>query len=133
MSTISGRCLCGAVRYSFGSKALLWQGYCHCESCRRACSAPVTAYFGVRRSAWTWAGDAPERYKSSAWADRYFCPSCGSQLAFRTDKLPDEIHGHAASLDEPASFTPAAHFYHREALPWLHISDDLPRHAGGGG
>ncbi len=132
MMSASGRCLCSAVRYKFDPDALLWAGYCHCESCRRACSAPVTAYFGVRVSAWRWFGE-PARFQSSPLAERYFCPGCGSQLAYRTQKLPDEIHGFAASLDDPATYVPKAHFFHAEALPWLHIDDDLKRHPRGGG
>lgn len=132
MASASGRCLCGAVRYKFDPDAVLWCGYCHCDSCRRACSAPVTAYFGVRRSAWRWFGQAAAQFQSSAHATRYFCQTCGSQLGFRTDKLPDEFHGFAASLDDPVDFAPQAHFFHAEALPWLHIDDDLTRHERGG-
>jgi len=132
MATRSGRCLCGATRYEFDPDAVLWRGYCHCDSCRRACSSPVTAFFGVRASGWRWAAGPPARYKSSGWAERYFCPKCGAQLAYRTDKLPDEIHGYAASLDDPADFAPQAHFFHAEALPWHHIHDNLPRHEKGG-
>ncbi len=131
MFSASGRCLCGAVHYKFDPDALLWTGYCHCDSCRRACSAPVTVYFGVRLSAWRWFGE-PASFASSTHATRSFCRDCGSPLAYRTKKLPDEIHGFAASLDDPAAFAPQAHFYHAEALPWLHIADDLPRHEKGG-
>jgi len=131
MTSQSGRCLCGAIRYRLDPGDVLWRGYCHCESCRRACSAPVTAFFGVRKTGWRWIG-SPARYKSSDWATRFFCGTCGAQLAYVTDKLPDEIHGYAASLTDPAEFAPQAHFFHAEALPWLHIQDDLPRHDRGG-
>mgnify|MGYP002623984934 CR=1 FL=1 len=128
-----GHCLCGAVRYKFDPKAVLWQGHCHCESCRRACAAPMTSYFGVRRTAWRWAGRTePKRLQSSSHAERFFCPDCGTQLAYRTTKLTDEIHGFAATLDDPLQFEPEAHFFHAERLAWLHLADDLPRYLDGG-
>lgn len=132
MTSTSGRCLCGAVRYKFDPETVIWRGYCHCESCRRACSAPVAAWFGVPHSGWRWVGTPPKSYKSSDWAERYFCIDCGSQMAYRSDKLPDEIHGLAATLDDPATFAPGAHFFHSKTLPWLHIDDDLPRYLDGG-
>ncbi len=132
MDKASGHCMCGAVRYTFDTKAVLWRGLCHCDSCRRACSAPVVAWFGVQKSGWHWQGAAPKRRQSSDCATRYFCPACGSQMAFETTKLPDEIHGLAPSLDDPAHFAPQAHFFHAEAMPWLHVTDDLPRYRDGG-
>ncbi len=130
--TSSGRCLCGAVRYRFDAQALLWQGHCHCESCRRSCSAPMTSFFGVRATAWRWHGTPPASYQSSAWAERFFCPRCGSQMAYRSDKLPDEIHGYAATLNDPTAYRPGAHFFHAERVAWLHVEDDLPRYRDGG-
>ena len=61
-----------------------------------------------------------------------FCATCGSQMGYRSDRLPDEFHGLAASLRAPEDFTPKVHYFHREALPWLHIHDQLPRFADGG-
>ena len=132
MTTLSGRCLCGAMRFSFYPDAVIWRGYCHCESCRRACSAPVVGWFGVHKDSWRWVGQTPKRFASSAWAERFFCPDCGSQVGYRSSKLPDEFHGLAASLDDPSDFAPGAHFFHSKALPWLHIADDLPRYLDGG-
>lgn len=132
MPSTTGRCLCGAVTYAFDANATIWTGHCHCESCRRACSAPMVSWFGVPNAAWQWAGAAPAHFKSSAWADRYFCIKCGSQMAYRSDKLPNEIHGLAATLDDPTQYAPQAHFFHSKRLPWLHIADDLPRFMDGG-
>ncbi|MDF0603636.1 GFA family protein [Psychromarinibacter sp. C21-152] len=122
-----GRCLCGQVRYKFDPEAVLWQGHCHCESCRRACSAPFTTFFGVRASAWRWFGKAPSVYRSSPGVERFFCGRCGSQMAYRSDRAPGEIHGYAASLDRPELATPERHEFAAEMLPWVHLADDLPR------
>ncbi|WP_425052553.1 GFA family protein [Psychromarinibacter sp. S121] len=122
-----GRCLCGRVTYKFDPEAVLWQGHCHCESCRRACSAPMTTFFGVRDSAWRWSGEPPAVFASSPGVHRFFCDRCGSQMAYRTEQSPGEIHGYSASLDAPEQAEPANHDHADEQLPWLHLADDLPR------
>ena len=132
MTIKSGHCLCGAVTYEFDAEAVIWQGHCHCESCRRACGAPIVSWFGVQKDVWRWTGTPPRQFNSSDWAERFFCADCGSQMAYRSTKLPDEIHGLAATLDDPAEFTPGAHFFHAQALPWLHCEDQLPRYVDGG-
>src|SRR5581483_8622448 len=66
MSSIehTGHCLCGRTHYrAKGDPA--WSCYCHCESCRRATGAPVTAYAGFPITNFTFEGEAPGRYESS--------------------------------------------------------------------
>ena len=58
----TGHCLCGAVAYEFDGPEN-WTGYCHCESCRRNCSAPVTAFFAIPDGSWRWTGAAPAIYR----------------------------------------------------------------------
>ncbi|KMW60807.1 Gfa-like protein [Candidatus Rhodobacter oscarellae] len=92
----------------------------------------MVSWFGLDKHGWEWTGAAPSRYASSAWAERWFCPTCGSPMGYRSDKLPKEMHGLAATLDEPELFAPGAHFFHSKALSWLHVRDQLPRYLDGG-
>ncbi|MGL4238098.1 GFA family protein [Tabrizicola sp.] len=121
----SGRCLCGSVTYRC-SEAPLWQDHCHCESCRRATASPFTSFFGVRNGAWEWTGSPPATYNSSPGTWRDFCPTCGTQMTYRTTRYPDETHFYAATLDDPSAFTPAGHYHADERLPWVHLADGLP-------
>lgn len=122
-----GQCLCGATRWSHTGK-VNWSGYCHCESCRRNCASPVTAFFGVPNGSWSWIGQKPGEYKHTAHATRYFCTSCGTPMAYASTRWPDEIHFYACALTDPDSFTPNEHFHYSERLSWLHIDDDLKKH-----
>lgn len=124
-----GRCLCGSVKWRY-SGPVNWAGYCHCESCRRNCAAPVTAFFGVPNGAWSWTAELPNTYEHSEHATRYFCSTCGTPMAYVSKKWPNEIHFYAASLVDPDQFVPQEHFHHGETLSWLDIRDDLPKHAG---
>ena len=123
-----GHCLCGAVRFRF-SGPVNWTGYCHCESCRRNCAAPVTAFFGVPDDSFEWTGEAPAEFSVSDHATRSFCAACGTPMAYASTRFPDETHFYAATLSDPAAFTPKQHFHHEEALPWIRIDDTLVRHA----
>ena len=121
---ITGRCLCGDVTYR-ATAAPLWQAHCHCESCRRATSAPFTSFFGIADGAWSWTGRAPVTHASSPGVWRDFCPRCGAQMAYRAARFPGEIHFYAATLDDPARFAPTVHVHAGERLPWVHLADGL--------
>ena len=131
MGTTRGRCLCGEVTYEFDGTEN-WRAYCHCESCRRNTSSPVTAFFGVPRSAFRFTGGAPAAYASSPGVRRLFCGRCGSPMAYESDRWPDEIHLYAASLDDPEAYRPQAHVHIAERLSWFDVRDDLPRHPHSG-
>lgn len=126
--TLTGRCLCGQIRWR-SPGPVLWAGHCHCDSCRRASSSPVTSFFGVGRDTVVWEGEAAV-YRSSPGGERGFCPGCGAQVFYRSDRWPEETHLYAATLEDPALFVPEAHYHFAERVPWLVVADDLPKHAG---
>ncbi len=130
--TITGRCLCGAITFTLDAPPD-WAGYCHCESCRRNCSAPVTAFLTGPASGFRWTGAIPASYESSQGARRHFCATCGTPMAFEADHYPGEVHLYIASLDDPGAIRPREHVHHEERLPWFEIADDLPRTEGFGG
>lgn len=124
-----GHCLCGAVSWEYAGEHT-WACYCHCDDCRRNCAAPVVAFIGVRLDDFAWTGQQPAFYASSPGVKRHFCSQCGSPMAFQAEHYAGEIHVYAASLEHPANYKPAFHVYTDEQLPWLALTDDLPRHAG---
>ncbi len=126
---VTGRCLCKDVSFLVDGP-MRWQVYCHCESCRRNCSAPVTAFFGADRGDFRWTGVQPASYASSPGVKRLFCGRCGTPMAFDAESDTRNIHLYAASLDAPAQYQATAHVFHAERLAWLEISDDLPKHPG---
>ncbi|MEM7524469.1 MAG: GFA family protein [Pseudomonadota bacterium] len=128
---VSGRCLCGAIRYAYEGD-VNWAGHCHCETCRRQCAAPVTSFFGVDNDRFRWTAGRPAAYASSEGVERLFCGVCGAPMAYRSAQFDHEIHLYAATLDDPSAFEPTAHFFHGERLSWLHLSDDLKKNEVGG-
>lgn len=87
----------------------------------------MTSFFGVPSDQVTFTGKV-KTYASSPGVLRGFCGDCGGQLFYRADRWPNETHLFAVTLDDPTMFTPQAHFYWAEKLPWLTVTDDLPKH-----
>jgi hypothetical protein len=94
---------------------------------RRACAAPFTSFFGIADGTWEWTGAAPATYASSAGVWRDFCPRCGTQMTYRATRFPGETHFYAGTLDDPAAYRSTDHVRTGEQLPWIHLSDGLPR------
>ena len=128
MTTV-GHCLCRKTGWEFeGDKS--WGCYCHCDDCRRNCGAPVVAWVGVPLENFKWTGTAPQAFESSLGVQRYFCGTCGSPLGLEASHYPGAMHVYAASLADPAAFTPEFHLNNESRLPWLKMEDDLPKHEG---
>jgi hypothetical protein len=79
--------------------------------------------------AFRWLGSPLKRYRSSASAERGFCPQCGSTLTMHESVLGDRVQVALGSLDNPERARPDDHVWTKQQLPWLHIEDDLPRFA----
>lgn len=127
MSDLSGRCLCGRIKFSTPGP-ILWSGICHCDSCRRATASPCTAFFGVTRDSIQWTGHPAVHETSGGTVQRLYCKDCGTQIAYRADFWPDENHFYMANLANPEAVKPQAHYHWGEKLSWLAINDDLPKY-----
>ena len=76
----SGSCLCGAVRIV--AKVGTSVGACHCSMCRTWGGGPLLAVDCGTDA--TFEGEGSIRtYRSSEWAERGFCSTCGSHLFYR--------------------------------------------------
>ena len=115
-----GGCLCGAVRYRAVGEPK-WVAYCHCQSCRRATGAPVSAYAGFERDHFRFEGRAPVRFQSSPGVTRCFCAACGSPLTYEGERWPTEVHIHLGTLDQPERLEPRAHAFKEERIAWLRL------------
>ena len=80
-SKATGRCLCGAVKIKLtGDHKDV--GACHCTMCRRWSGGPVMA-IEVGKDIEIAGRDHVAAYRSSDWAERAFCKTCGSNLYYR--------------------------------------------------
>ena len=114
---LHGHCLCQAVRFELTGPHN-WVGHCHCDSCRRGAGAPVVTFIGHPNGHWRWTGAAPATFVSSPGNTRYFCATCGSSVAYSSERYPDEVHFHAALLEHPEQLDPREEYFPEERLPW---------------
>lgn len=121
-----GGCLCGAIRYR-ATAAPLRGVICHCSMCRRHSGAPALAFVHFPADRFQWLSGEPARYRSSAYAERGFCPRCGSTLSMHEEVLAGRVQICVGSLDEPARVRIDDHVWTRERIGWFEVRDELPR------
>ncbi|MGR3321163.1 MAG: GFA family protein [Pseudooceanicola sp.] len=85
---IEGRCLCGSVTIRVGDHRP-GIGACHCGMCRRW-TGSVYMMFTAPADQVAVEGEV-RRYRSSGFAERAFCPTCGSNLWLRDDDADYEF------------------------------------------
>ena len=122
--TITGGCLCGAVRF----EAIVPPRrvtHCHCSMCRRALGAVLATFATFESDAVRWLGE-PARYDSSDRGWRGFCATCGTSVCFGFKPRPERIYITVGIFDEPDDFPAGFHDYRHEKLRWLRADEDLP-------
>lgn len=87
---IEGRCLCGAVTITVDGPHDPRPGACHCRMCQRW-SGAVFASFAAEPQSVTINGEVAV-YPSSSFAERAFCPVCGSHLWMRDTDRDDATY-----------------------------------------
>lgn len=124
-----GGCLCGRLRYRI-SGTIDSIGHCHCTMCRRAHGAVAVTWITLKAEQFTFTSGKPKVYHSSEEAKRAFCADCGSQITFWSQREPCEIDVSLGTLDHPEAHPATRHNFAGNRLPWLHIDEQLPKHAG---
>lgn len=123
--TITGGCLCGAIRYE-ARVPLIDVHYCHCRTCQKSFGTLFAVFGSVPREALEFTSGSPKLYCSSPYADCGFCAACGTPLTFRYLKS-NWIAVSIGSLDRPDAVRPEIHWGIESRVPWLTIQDGLPR------
>lgn len=98
MGELKGQCMCGAVTVT-ATRAELVVRACHCDMCRRWTSS---MYMSVPTKSGSITITGPAKtFRSSDWAERGFCDTCGSALWYAT--VHDDHKNLAAGLFDNAA------------------------------
>ena len=124
---LTGRCLCGAIRYRLNGTPFD-PGYCHCRMCQLASGAPVMAFATIARTNFLVTSGEPRRRQSSEFGERWFCGNCGTPLTVLVTHQPETLDFTIATLDAPEFLAPAFHIWHGSKIAWFETADPLPRH-----
>jgi hypothetical protein len=128
MSTLTGRCLCGAIRFTASAEPFQ-VSWCHCKDCRRQTGAPAVVWAGFKRDQVVFEKE-PKRRRSSPQVTRSFCADCGTPISYEHEELPGEIYIHAGLFDDADRLVPDRHAYVTSKLFWMHLEDGLTEYEG---
>ena len=118
--TLTGQCMCGAVRVSGIAKEPKVAA-CHCDMCRRWSSGP---YFEVSCGNVAFQGkDSVKKIRSSDWAERAFCRNCGSNLYYHLIDS-DEFQIAAGLFDDQSELRLSLQVFIDEKPPFYTLADE---------
>ncbi|MEE9374821.1 MAG: GFA family protein [Rhizobiaceae bacterium] len=101
MGMLTGKCLCGAVIVKATPKREVIDA-CHCSMCRKWSAGPYLA-MGCGDDVEITGGSFIGVYQSSEWAERVFCKTCGTSIAWRLQG-ESEYHVSTQIFEETHSY-----------------------------
>ena len=93
--------------------------------CQLAFGNTRAVFINLRKDEVAWAHGAPSYYASSTFAKRGLRGHCGTQLSLEYDGS-QRLDSSIGSLDDPATFSPGAHFAIATRIAAWHVEDGLP-------
>lgn len=125
--TLTGGCLCGALRYEARGEPL-YAGHCYCGDCRKASGSGFIPFMGYAATALTFYGASRTTITKAANggdAVRNFCPVCSSLVFGGVVGDSAEHTIYAGSLDDPTAFTPQIAIFASRRPEWAMIPEGL--------
>jgi hypothetical protein len=128
MTTYSGGCLCGSVRYTIAAESL-GSRLCWCRDCQRiAANGTANAMFPSAALQVTGATGQHEKTADSGnTVTRRFCPTCGTQLFSDSTGRQGITVVRLGTLDDPSSIQPTANIWTASAPLWACFDASLER------
>ena len=126
MSTsISGGCLCGAVRY----RAELEQPQvmsCYCKDCQGATGSTCATFVAVPLTQMESEGE-PKSYtkkgESGRDVTRFFCGDCGSQLYSTVEVMPGVAFVKVGTLEDADELAPRVALWTQSKSAWVALPE----------
>ena len=130
--SITGSCLCGAVRFSFAEPPIATRA-CWCRDCQYLAAGNATVNAIFRTDSFRLEGETAE-YLSSADSGnrmrRRFCPRCGTPLFSESLDRPDVMVVRVGALDDREPGKPSGTIWTGSAPSWGHVDAELPSYPG---
>ena len=128
MTTRTGGCLCGNIRYELTADPIA-VAVCHCKNCQKQAGSALSIIAVFPRDAFSLQGE-PKVFEdlgtSGQAVYRNFCPDCGSPVITDTPgaREGDIIFIKAGSLDDTSDLQPTTHYWTKSKQPWFTLPDD---------
>ncbi|TRM63515.1 Mss4-like protein [Schizophyllum amplum] len=125
---LSGRCLCGAVRYTIEADPNVSMRLCHCLDCRKLTGSTNSTYLIVPATAFTLAQGKYKQFSkkadSGATTIDMFCGDCGSPLWREKESLEGMMLIRAGTLEDAEAVNamkPSTELYTARRAGWLSV------------
>jgi hypothetical protein len=132
--TLSGGCLCGAIRYEV-TQALPSIVACHCTHCQKASGSGASHNAILPTEAFQLLAGQTKCFSDTAENGnrllRHFCGDCGSPLFSQRENAPGVVVLKVGSLDDSSAMQVVMNIWTRSARPWMHIDPASAQHAQG--
>lgn len=129
---ITGRCLCGAVRFR-ATEGPIATRVCWCTDCQKLGAGGPTTNAAFRTDTVTIEG-ATSDYISTADSGsrmhRRFCPACGTPMFSEAESRPHLIFVRVGVLDDPEIARPETTIWAASAPSWACLDKTLPQVPG---
>lgn len=126
--TLTGSCLCGAIRYSVTGEPARFL-HCHCSRCRKSTGTGHASNLFVNEASISWEGDSAliKAYKipDAERFTRTFCSKCGGPLP-REIKEMRMVFIPAGTLDDEPDIRPQARIFYSSRASWSCSDDGIP-------
>jgi len=126
--SLSGTCLCGAVRYETSAEPV-FSGHCYCADCQKETGGGHVTIAAVPDASLKITGATSTFSKlggSGQAIERSFCPKCGSTLFSRPRVMAGMTMLRAGTLDNPSQITPRMSIYTSRAQSWDQPNANIP-------
>lgn len=126
--TITGGCLCGAVRYECTGEPGP-ANYCHCADCRRWTGSAFIVSMRTEKANFRIVAGEPKGFAKAAdsgnLVTRYSCPDCGSPVYVAPERYPQGVFIAAGSLDDPSVVKPRHQSWAGSRVGWAEIDPGI--------
>lgn len=125
---LSGRCLCGMVRYRVRPGFRMGPYACHCHDCQRRTGSAFGIQLGVAEADFSVEGEVIEArhvQPSGAVARIFACPACLARVWITNDRRPGIATLRAGTLDNSPAIEPVAHLWVSSKQPWIVLPEGV--------
>ena len=126
MTTRSGGCQCGAVRYTLATQNITAYA-CHCRECQKQSASAFAISVPIRAHDLDVSGplQAYERATDSgSTTNCWFCATCGTRIYHQSARSPEMVTLKGGTLDNAAALQPIAHLWVSRQHPWIRLAPD---------
>ena len=125
--SLTGRCICGQVKYRITEKPLFTQA-CHCKDCKIITGSSYVINSSVLDNTLIIEGEVSSteiKAGSGALCKTYFCTKCGTYLYTDYESAVGRMNVRTKTLDESKEFPPQVHIFTKDKDPWLNLKDNV--------